>query len=128
MLSAFFGALNDTDLPVVERDRSGLTLLAADERDGVRLSRRRHVQLAVVRRVSDLDDLPRGAQRLFQEDAHVAELVWGLDLAAEMAGERGKQLVGARSRAHHVHDDGGQRHRQCTVAPSPPTATKPRRA
>jgi hypothetical protein len=27
-----------------------------------------------------------------------------------VAGQRGKQRIGARSRAHDVHDDGGQWH------------------
>ena len=54
----------------------------------------------------------------------MAELVGRLDLPAEMAGQRGQQLVGAGSRAHHVQDDGGQRHRPGTVAPSPPAFAK----
>ena len=58
-----------------------------------------------------VDVLPRRGQGLLEEDAHVASLVGGLDLPAEVDGQRGKQRIGARSRAHDVHDDGGQRHR-----------------
>jgi hypothetical protein len=63
--------------------------------------------------------LPRRGEWLLEKDAHMAELVGGCDRPAEMLGELGKQLVGASSRAHDVHDDWGQRHVPGTVAPSP---------
>ena len=66
-----------------------------------------------------VDALPRRGQWLLEQDAHVAELVGRSHRPAEMAGERGEQLVGALSGAHDVHDDGGQRHLARTVVASP---------
>jgi hypothetical protein len=54
--------------------------------------------------------LPRGARRFLKKDAHVPTLVGDRRSSAELLGDRGKQLVGAPSRARHVDDDRGERH------------------
>jgi hypothetical protein len=55
--------------------------------------------------------LPRGAVGFFKKDAHVPALVGDRRSSAELLGDGGKQLVGAPSRARHVDDDRGERHR-----------------
>ncbi len=55
--------------------------------------------------------LPRGALGFFKKDAHVPALVGDRRSSAELLGDSGKQLVGAPSRARHVDDDRGERHR-----------------
>jgi hypothetical protein len=55
--------------------------------------------------------LPRGALGFFKKDAHVPALVGDRRSSAELLGDGGKQLVGAPSRARHVDDDRGERHR-----------------
>jgi len=57
-----------------------------------------------------VDALPRGALGFLKQNAHVPPLVGDLRSSAEMLGDGGKQLVGARSRARHVDDDGSERH------------------
>jgi hypothetical protein len=54
--------------------------------------------------------LPRGALG-FLKDAHVPALVGARRSSPEPLGDGGKQLVGAPSRARHVDDDRGARHR-----------------
>jgi hypothetical protein len=54
--------------------------------------------------------LPRGALGFLKQNAHVPPLVGDLRSSTEMLGDGGKQLVGARSRARHVDDDGSDRH------------------
>jgi hypothetical protein len=54
--------------------------------------------------------LPRGALG-FLKDAHVPALVGDRRSSPELLGDGGKQLVGAPSRARHVDDDRGERHR-----------------
>jgi hypothetical protein len=51
--------------------------------------------------------LPRGARGFLKKDAHVPTLVGDRRSSAELLGDRGKQLVGAPSRARHVDDDRG---------------------
>jgi hypothetical protein len=57
-----------------------------------------------------VDALPRGALGFLKKNAHVPPLVGDLRSSAETLGDRGKQLVGAPSRACHVDHDGGERH------------------
>jgi hypothetical protein len=57
-----------------------------------------------------VDALPHGALGFLKKKAHVPPLDGDLRSSAEMLGDRGKQLVGAPSRARHVDDDGGERH------------------
>jgi hypothetical protein len=57
-----------------------------------------------------VDALPRGALGFLKKNAHVPPLVGDLRSSAEMLGDGGKQLVGARSRARHADDDGSERH------------------
>ena len=56
--------------------------------------------------------LPRGALRCLKKNAHVPPLVGDQRFSAEMLGDRGKQFVGAPSRARDVNDDRGQRHQR----------------
>ena len=57
-----------------------------------------------------VDALPRGALGFLKKNTHVPPLVGNLRSSTEMLGDGGKQLVGARSRARHVDDDGSERH------------------
>ena len=56
--------------------------------------------------------LPRGALRFLKKNADVPALVGDQRFSAEMLGDRGKQLVGAPTRAREVNDDRGQRHQR----------------
>jgi hypothetical protein len=58
-----------------------------------------------------VDALPRRVLGFLKQNAHVPPLVGDLRSAAEMLGDGSKQLVGTPSRARHVDDDHGQRHR-----------------
>jgi hypothetical protein len=61
--------------------------------------------------------LPRGALGFLKNNAHVTPLVGHQRFSAEMLGDRGKQVVGAPSRARDVNDDRGQRHQHPIVGP-----------
>jgi hypothetical protein len=58
-----------------------------------------------------VDALPRGVLGLLEQNAHVPLLVGDLRSSAEMLGDGREQLVGTPSRARHVDDDRGQRHK-----------------
>jgi hypothetical protein len=55
--------------------------------------------------------LPRGALGFLKKDAQVPALVGDRRSSSELLGDGGKQLVGAPSRARHMDDDRGQRHK-----------------
>jgi hypothetical protein len=58
-----------------------------------------------------VDALPGGALAFLEQNAHVPPLVGDLRSSAEMLGDVRKQLVRTPTRARHVDDDRGQRHR-----------------
>jgi hypothetical protein len=55
--------------------------------------------------------LPRGALGFLKKDARVPALVGDRRSSSELLGDGGKQLVGPPSRARHMDDDRGQRHK-----------------
>ena len=80
--------------------------------------------------------LPRGALGFLKKNAHAPTRVRDRGSSAELLGDGGKQLVGAPSRARHVHDDRGERHhadrslgprRRCCRLSETDSATKPSR-
>jgi hypothetical protein len=58
-----------------------------------------------------VDALPARIRALLEQEPDVPALVGSVHLLAELAGNGGKQFVGARSWARHVDDDCGKRHR-----------------
>jgi hypothetical protein len=58
-----------------------------------------------------MDALPARVTALLEQEADVAALVGRVPRLAKAAGDGGKQFVGARSWARHLHDDRGKRHR-----------------
>jgi hypothetical protein len=58
-----------------------------------------------------VDALPARVPALLEQETHVPAVVGNVRLLAEVAGDGGKQFVGAPSWTRDLHDDRGKRHR-----------------